>query len=259
VALAVYRCENWSELQRRHDAFGNGPTKAVGKIDPLMAENWLIHRPEGSLTVRHLSPAELVAAQKRVSGWNIDDHNLVLDLACGLGRYTAHLVKVSQTVVAIDLDITTLELARKLAPQAHFVVCDIRHLPFRQATFDLIWAMESLSYVNDFVVVPNIAALLRPAGLLCVDELAVGDTLNRVLVMWWKQRNLKFLFEGVHWAFRTVLEPFASAVPGLFSHIKWKWLARRNGLEAVEFRYRDHPTRWGFPFCVGVKLRKKAR
>jgi SAM-dependent methyltransferase len=52
----------------------------------------------------------------------------VLELGCGGGRLTAHLISIADTVVGIDIGPSMVEYCRKRYPQGQFLVRDIREL-----------------------------------------------------------------------------------------------------------------------------------
>ncbi|HKM76597.1 MAG TPA: class I SAM-dependent methyltransferase [Candidatus Bathyarchaeia archaeon] len=72
-------------------------------------------------------------------------NELIIELGCGSGIRTLHLAKkYSLNPVLIDWARNAVSLtrdnARRLSVSCHPVRCDIRHLPFRNEIFDIVWA-----------------------------------------------------------------------------------------------------------------------
>jgi len=96
----------------------------------------------------------------------------VLDLACGFGRHSVALLEAGVDVRGIDLSADLLmdapgSLAGRLAR------ADIRHLPFRDASFDAVVNLfSSFGYFaeeDDGVVLDEIARVLVPGGRAVLD------------------------------------------------------------------------------------------
>lgn len=62
-----------------------------------------------------------------------------LDIACGSGKLTAELAKISQggRVIGLDFSPRMLEIARRRHPDIEFIEGDAHNLPFDDATFDV--------------------------------------------------------------------------------------------------------------------------
>lgn len=102
----------------------------------------------------------------------------VLEVACGTGQWTQHLVGRFADVTALDTSADALAIARLRAPAG---VRWVREDVFRfgsEAPFDLVFAAFWLSHVP-WSEWPRfwsrLAALLAPGGVVvCVDETAAG-------------------------------------------------------------------------------------
>ncbi len=72
-------------------------------------------------------------------------NELMIELGCGSGLRSLHLAKkydlrlvlIDFTRAAISL---TKENARRLGVSCHLIRCDLKHLPLRNALFDIVWA-----------------------------------------------------------------------------------------------------------------------
>lgn len=101
----------------------------------------------------------------------------VLDLACGPGRHAAQLAARGARVVGLDLSLPLLARARtRTGGTVPVVRADMRQLPFRAGTFDMIVNLfTSFGYFAEDAqhqaVLTDAAALLRPGGAFVLDFL----------------------------------------------------------------------------------------
>ncbi len=96
---------------------------------------------------------------------------LVLDLGCGKGRFARRLAAVGFRVVGIDLARGMLSEARGLP----VVQGSGRQLPFPDATFDAVLAVETLQHARDAATILTEARrVLRPGGRLIVIDRNAG-------------------------------------------------------------------------------------
>ena len=75
----------------------------------------------------------------------------VLDIGCGEGYGTAELARTARLVIGLDLDLPTLEHARRRYPAANltWVRASAERLPFRAASFQLICCFQVLEHLPD--------------------------------------------------------------------------------------------------------------
>jgi SAM-dependent methyltransferase len=71
-------------------------------------------------------------------------HGLILDCSCGEGLF-ANILKKRGTVVGIDIDKNYLFKA----PYENKVLCSVTNLPFKENTFDFVWACAIIEHVKD--------------------------------------------------------------------------------------------------------------
>jgi len=94
----------------------------------------------------------------------------VLELGCGTGRDTATLVRAGHRVVALDLSLASIVLAKLRAPKARFHRRDLRRpFPIGEAGPQVVIASLSLHYFpwpETVELVERIRRSLRPSGLL---------------------------------------------------------------------------------------------
>jgi SAM-dependent methyltransferase len=91
-----------------------------------------------------------------------------LDLGCGEGRVARDLMGRGHRVVGIDASSTLVRHARDADPAGRYLVGDAAALPFRDATFDLIVAYNTLMDFDDLPAAMGEAArVLESGGRLC--------------------------------------------------------------------------------------------
>ncbi|HSQ26957.1 MAG TPA: class I SAM-dependent methyltransferase, partial [Anaerolineales bacterium] len=105
------------------------------------------------------------------------DHPMkILDLACGFGRHANRLAALGHSVVGIDYTPGFLELAKKAADTAgvrvEYIQGDMRTIKYKNEFDCALLLFTSFGYFSEesnSQVVKNLAAALRPGGLLCMD------------------------------------------------------------------------------------------
>jgi SAM-dependent methyltransferase len=93
----------------------------------------------------------------------------VLEIGCGGGRFTGHLLALAEHVTAVDIAPAMIEHCRRAYPDASYAVVDLRDLSsFATASFGAVFAMQnvldSLGHEQRQAVLAEIARLLTPAG-----------------------------------------------------------------------------------------------
>jgi SAM-dependent methyltransferase len=93
----------------------------------------------------------------------------LLEVACGPGQGLDILARSARRVVAGDLTPSNLDLARAVAPTIPLFRLDAHHLPFPNASFDVVAILEGIYYLADAPAFAQEAArVLRPGGELIV-------------------------------------------------------------------------------------------
>lgn len=103
----------------------------------------------------------------------LERRGLVVELGCGSGLLTRHLLDAGHRVVATDASPTMLEIARELAPDAE----DVRRITLPDDPIPpadaVVGVGHALNYLPDEAAVDRalvaIAEALRPAGILAID------------------------------------------------------------------------------------------
>jgi len=104
-----------------------------------------------------------------------------LDIGCGTALITRHL---PAGAVGLDLNPRNLEKARRYAPEAAFINCDVEgHVPLTDRSFDLAVCTEMLEHlIYPQRAVAEIQRVLSPGGVL------IGSVPGRSPI--WKLRGL---------------------------------------------------------------------
>jgi ubiquinone/menaquinone biosynthesis C-methylase UbiE len=100
------------------------------------------------------------------------DRGLALDVATGTGRLARLLGELGHRVIALDVSEEMLDRARVNAPGAALVRGDVRALPVRDASVDLVTCALALTHVADLrAPIAGFAGVLRPGGRLIVSDI----------------------------------------------------------------------------------------
>ena len=113
------------------------------------------------------SPNPLIEVEQPTVRARIDPHapGRALDAACGSGRHAAYLAARGHEVYGVDASPDMLKLARRRVPSADLREGDLAHLPFSDASFDLV--VCSLALTHCAVLGPpvqELARVLQPGG-----------------------------------------------------------------------------------------------
>lgn len=98
----------------------------------------------------------------------------VLDVGCGEGLLTRELGERVADVTGIDVDASSIDLARRTtsAPNVNYVQSDVLVAPFRPESFDAIVSVAVLHHLEMEDGLTQMVSLLRPGGVLAVVGLA---------------------------------------------------------------------------------------
>jgi malonyl-CoA O-methyltransferase len=96
----------------------------------------------------------------------------VLDAGCGTGRHLKRLQECHpRSVSATDLSPKMLERAREKISHATFHVGPIEHLPFQDASFDVILCTLVLGHVPHLpTAIAEMSRVLRPGGSIVISD-----------------------------------------------------------------------------------------
>lgn len=165
-----------TEVDRIASAYRNRDQRAALRWDAANAGNRLIVAERKQMT------RELLERQ----GWLPLGERRVLDVGCGGGSELAwfHELGASDSRLAgIDLLPERIELARRTFPGIDFRAGNAEHLPFPDASFDLVLAYTMFSSILDTAMAANVASevtrVLRPGGGLLWYDFRYDSPTNR--------------------------------------------------------------------------------
>jgi 2-polyprenyl-6-hydroxyphenyl methylase/3-demethylubiquinone-9 3-methyltransferase len=144
-------------------------------------------------------PIALLRAENAIRGpWIVEtiqqkfgSNAQVLDVGCGGGFLSNLLASSGFQVTGIDLSNESLEIAKQQdkTKSANYLFADATALPFEDASFDVVCALDLLEHVE------NPQAVIKEASrVLKKDGLFFFHTFNRNLLSW------LLVIKGVEWA-----------------------------------------------------------
>jgi SAM-dependent methyltransferase len=122
--------------------------------------------------LRLLSLAEIPATLRRLQPGRSDT---ILEIGCGTGRFTRHLVGRCRRVVAVDYSLESLRIARAKIPQleVQFLQADASFLPLAERSADRALSCQMLEHLPTPEAreraLAGIARALRPGGRVVVS------------------------------------------------------------------------------------------
>ena len=102
----------------------------------------------------------------------------VLDAGCGVGYGTAHLARVAERVVGVDVsdDAVSYAVAHYAGPNVEFLAADVLELPFADDSFGVVCSFEIVEHVSDAErFVAELARVLKPGGRLVLSTPRADD------------------------------------------------------------------------------------
>ena len=130
-------------------------------------------------------PIALLRAENKVkSPWvlsRIKDYSMILDVGCGAGFLTNELALAGHKVTGVDLSETSLAVAamHDRTKNVTYKVADAYELPFSDASFDVLCAMDFLEHVEDPArAIKEFSRVLKPGGKFFYH------TFNRNFIAW---------------------------------------------------------------------------
>ncbi len=148
------------ELRRRLETSGYGR--------PGFAEHYDRYRPRPPVALRELLPP--------LAG--VERPRLVVDLGSGSGLSTRFWAETADEVVGVEPNDKMREWAEREtdAPNVRYVGASSHETGLPDACADLVTAAQSLQWMRPDLTFPEIARILRPAGVFCAYEYFVLQT-----------------------------------------------------------------------------------
>jgi ubiquinone/menaquinone biosynthesis C-methylase UbiE len=111
----------------------------------------------------------------------IEPGSRVLDLACGTGRITQHLMASGVEVVGADISLPMMEMARdKLSETVALVGCDAEALPFPDAAFDWVVSVRLFGHLPPAVRARTLSEAARVARRGVIIAFYLLNSVTRV-------------------------------------------------------------------------------
>lgn len=110
----------------------------------------------------------------------------VLDVGCGSGRHLAEMRRIGYRATGLDLSPSMLEAAGAAVPGGALVRADMRRLPFRNGSFDVVTSyFTSFGYFenedDDFRALSEARRLLAAGGWFLLDFLNASEVVAHLI------------------------------------------------------------------------------
>ncbi|MFQ6072680.1 MAG: class I SAM-dependent methyltransferase [Methanosarcinales archaeon] len=95
---------------------------------------------------------------------------ICLDCACGDGQYIPYFNNCEK-VVGIDISTIRLKRAKIKNKDAELILCDVLHLPFKNNTFDFVFAseiIEHFSFDDGQKMLNEVTQVIKNKGIIII-------------------------------------------------------------------------------------------
>lgn len=165
---------------------------------------------------------------------NVNSGGRVLDAGCAAGRDSNLLSKKGFQVTGVDLSKNLLKIARQKYPDIEFIHANFLNLPFRDETFDGVWANASLLHLEStedveraisefYRVLSNMGVLHVSVKQQLTDDKysVVSDSLSNHdrFFQWFTKQEISDLLKKNGFKMIKIVEDHAD--PGSRSEVKW--------------------------------------
>jgi ubiquinone/menaquinone biosynthesis C-methylase UbiE len=152
---------------------------------------------------RYDEPNPLIVAEERALLAMLDEipPGSAIDVACGTGRVAAHLLRRGHRVIACDRSAAMLERASANLEGVSVVQSDLRALPIRPESADLVTCSLALTHVADLgMAFRSFAQVLRPAARAVISDIHPFAVMTGAHAFFRKQDDSRAVaFNEQHW------------------------------------------------------------
>lgn len=156
----------------------------------------------------------------------------ILELGCGGAQWSIALAhQEGARPVGLDASIAQLRFARPLMARHGVTVplvhADAEHLPFQDASFDVVFCdFGAMFFADPYRTVPEAARVLRPDGLLAFT------TTTPFAEICWSDRSRKFeeTLQREYFGLHAIYAPEDDVTIFVLPYGEWVRLFRQNGL-----------------------------
>jgi len=149
-----------------------GTAAVEGELWGVRAKQWAATED----TTRPLWEAMLTAA-------NVGPSTRFLDLGCGAAGSCVLAAKLGAHVSGFDASANLLDVARGRLPGVDFVQGEMEDLPYPDASFDVVFAANSLQYVDDKArALSEVRRVMAPGGLFVIGMWCEPDRCDMSVV-----------------------------------------------------------------------------
>ena len=109
---------------------------------------------------------------------DLPEGSAVLELGCGNGKTLSAMAGRGWRITALDISAEALRLSRIAAPEAFFLLADVRRLPFRDESFDAVFAFHITGHLllaDRKGAAAEAMRVLRRRGKLFLREFGAED------------------------------------------------------------------------------------
>jgi SAM-dependent methyltransferase len=97
----------------------------------------------------------------------------VLDVGCGAGEFVAEMGRLGAVATGIDPARAMVELAKRRSPDADIRDGEAEHLPWPDASFDVVTAVNALQFAEDTIdALTEFARVTVPGGFIAISNWA---------------------------------------------------------------------------------------
>lgn len=157
--------------------------------------------------------AQIDLIEELLAWGQVQQPQQILDVGCGIGGSSLYLAqKYNANVTGITLSPVQADRAQArareagLSSQSEFRVADAQQMPFPEASFDLVWSLESGEHMPDKTqFLQECCRVLKPGGILLVATWCHRPT--PPALSWSEQRLLDDIY-------RVYYLPYVISLPG---------------------------------------------